>query len=149
MDFRRAATLDADLFAASVVDSIQALMRKNLKLALADCDQHLRTDPGDYFSYLRRGVIARLLGRREEARADWERCARSFDGGEDAVLAVFIIGKCGDAGGRCLRRRRGRTPGTPPRPDGRTTAAPGRLNIPASRIPNSRPPPVAAALPRS
>ena len=97
IDFRRAAAIDADLFAASVVKAIQTLAEKDLKLSLADCDHHLRANPADYFSYLRRGVISRFQGRREDAWADWERCARCFDGGEEAALALLIVQKCGDA----------------------------------------------------
>ena len=43
------------------------------------------------------GCYLAFSGTREDAWADWEHCARCFDGGEEAALALLIVRKCGDA----------------------------------------------------
>jgi tetratricopeptide (TPR) repeat protein len=70
-DYRASFALDPDGNAREVVDTIADQVARSPQLALRDCDQHLRADPGDFLSRVRRGLILILCGRGAEAEGEF------------------------------------------------------------------------------
>jgi tetratricopeptide (TPR) repeat protein len=73
-DYRRAFRTSATAAAAECARFLTADARRRAGAVLDNCDKHVRINPDDALAYARRGLTLVLLGREDEARADFERC---------------------------------------------------------------------------
>jgi tetratricopeptide (TPR) repeat protein len=72
-DYHHGFGLNRDLGASTVIRVLETQARKDLAGALVNCAQHLQSDPGDFPTYARRGLLLLLAGRDAEAQADLDR----------------------------------------------------------------------------
>jgi tetratricopeptide (TPR) repeat protein len=70
-DYRASFALDPDGNARAVVDAVAEQAARHPRAAVRDCDAHLRADPADFLSLVRRGLLRVLGGRDDEAAADF------------------------------------------------------------------------------
>lgn len=69
-DYRAAFALDPAYTARALIDLIVQALQRDRALLLADCGKHLSFEPGDFHSLARRGLVAILDGRDDEALPD-------------------------------------------------------------------------------
>ena len=99
VDYRASFALGPDEHVRVVVDTVADQVARRPKVALRDCDEHLRADPTDFISRVRRGLILILCGRGAEAEAEFASHDRQNPDGKEQVrrYATEARQRCADS----------------------------------------------------
>lgn len=84
-DYVTSYQMNPAMYVKTVVKVINHQVRQDKNGLLANCAMHLRNNPGDVCSLIRRGIAFLLLGREDEAKGDFDRYLQIKPTGQDRL----------------------------------------------------------------